>query len=733
MTFIVLLSSLSVLLLTVTALFSNERIANYQRELLADALPVSEANRHIVHIIDRVKERQNEAMVMTARAELDVLQARPPLEQEYYTARAQFDYLTSRFPAMIQILAQMDNTFAQYVATDRQLLTQHQIRITRIEQITRQTALLEQLIAGISDRIEALVGHVYLAGKKQRRLLRQMMERSAEASEMLPLMRDELLGTRADIRDVTASIQDGVMTLRLLTQQLLLEHQEDLLASIKGNYMDQSLNLVQQSLEKLGKLVVGGDPALQSIVADLQQHLVQLPQLLTHGEQSLLGLRHQQLAQVAVIEKGRFEMELLIAVLVGQLAQLDSPAGMLRNEITHSIATVVSTSRALLLAVTFLVLMGTLTTASFLIRLIIQRSNHIVDALGVCVKGNYNHLIPVHETSHADSSCLDQIAAMVNTLVQSLKESEEMNLRAMTSRIAISALLEVSLAPLSLKEYLKVALQIILAVPWMKLQNSGAVFLTDDHNQLALAACHGIDEEDTDKLLDSSDAEGHYRFPIVAGSRSLGVVTLDLVGGYPPTSEREVFLSTVANTLAGVIERKKVEEQLQHLAHHDTLTGLPNRVQFNEYLAMALTRAVRSRSVLAVMLLDLDRFKQVNDTLGHAAGDQLLVAVTHRIKGCLRSSDLLARLGGDEFVVVLQEIAHADDATLVGTKMIDVLGRPFEITGQNCDIGVSIGISLYPNHGTTAEELLSQADQAMYAVKEGGRNGILCYGSVAAP
>ncbi len=172
---------------------------------------------------------------------------------------------------------------------------------------------------------------------------------------------------------------------------------------------------------------------------------------------------------------------------------------------------------------------------------------------------------------------------------------------------------------------------------------------------------------------------------------------------------------------------KANEERLHHLAYYDALTELPNRILFNDRLNQAMARASRGNQMVAVMLLDLDRFKIINDTLGHMAGDTLLIDVARRVGDCMRESDTVARLGGDEFIVVLPDMDNINHASLVAQKIIDVLAQPFTLENQEVFITASIGISFYPSSGDNAETLVKTADIAMYHAKEQGRNNYQFY------
>lgn len=184
-------------------------------------------------------------------------------------------------------------------------------------------------------------------------------------------------------------------------------------------------------------------------------------------------------------------------------------------------------------------------------------------------------------------------------------------------------------------------------------------------------------------------------------------------------------------TFSDITRLKESEAQLEHLAHHDPLTGLPNRLLLREQLDLALLRSRRSGQPGALLMLDLDRFKNVNDSLGHAAGDELLVMAARRLREHLRAGDLLGRLGGDEFVVVLEDLPHADDAARVARTLIECIGQPFALhDAQQAYVGLSIGISLFPGDGDQVGDLIQHADAAMYRAKNAGR-GTFCFYSAA--
>jgi diguanylate cyclase (GGDEF)-like protein len=176
-----------------------------------------------------------------------------------------------------------------------------------------------------------------------------------------------------------------------------------------------------------------------------------------------------------------------------------------------------------------------------------------------------------------------------------------------------------------------------------------------------------------------------------------------------------------------ISEQKRAQETIERLAHHDALTGLANRTLFNDRLSVALAHAHRNQHELAVMLLDLDQFKQINDTLGHPAGDRLLQAVGERLTDRLRGEDTVCRMGGDEFLLLLPEMASAKDAGRVAEGILKVIRQPIALNGREVRSTASLGLAVYPYDGEDADALVKNADIAMYRAKEEGRDNYQRY------
>ncbi len=250
------------------------------------------------------------------------------------------------------------------------------------------------------------------------------------------------------------------------------------------------------------------------------------------------------------------------------------------------------------------------------------------------------------------------------------------------------------------------------------------------------AALERVHEEDRHRVAEAMDAVSKHGVPfridyrVVRGDGTIRTVHEEAESVRDATGR----VVKVEGYLQDITERVEASERIRYLAYYDSLTGLPNRQLFRKLAEGALQRGGRLDTTCAALLLDLDRFKRINDTLGHEAGDQLLAEVGKRISECVRVSDLkgggdfdhasnpVARLGGDEFTILLSDLAHPEDAAKVARRLLEDISRPISLEGQELMVSASIGIALYPDDGRDTDSLLKNADAAMYSAKDQGRN-----------
>ena len=358
---------------------------------------------------------------------------------------------------------------------------------------------------------------------------------------------------------------------------------------------------------------------------------------------------------------------------------------------------------------------------------------------------------------------LDIIASGIIKQGQKLRQTHEgliaahqQQERETASRMTINKLLETSLADMSTVRQMEALLDIIFSVPWFSLHPKGAIFLVEPESGDLILQAHlgfrddllgacsrippghclcgqvvvsgktvfasNIDENHTTRLPDMTD-HGHYCVPIKGSDKKIiGVINLYVNANHIRQREEDEFLDSVAVTMAELIERKQLEERVKQQAEFDELTDLPNRSLFQDRLSHAIGTARRTTTEVVLMFIDLDRFKQVNDTLGHKAGDKLLQEAAKRISTCVRGSDTVSRLGGDEFTIILPKITHLFYVEFVARRILEELSEPFNLDAGTADISGSIGIALFPNDATDMDQLMINADTAMYYAKDAGRS-----------
>ncbi|GMV57764.1 MAG: hypothetical protein AMXMBFR72_08780 [Betaproteobacteria bacterium] len=227
--------------------------------------------------------------------------------------------------------------------------------------------------------------------------------------------------------------------------------------------------------------------------------------------------------------------------------------------------------------------------------------------------------------------------------------------------------------------------------------------------------------------IGAKENSAYWIRPIARGDRLWGVFALAMHDPKPLGREQVSLLMSIVDRLAVAVASAERDRKLYLQAHLDVLTGLPNRHYLLALLDQELAHARREKHRVGLLFLDLDRFKQTNDTLGHAAGDELLRRAAERIKGAVRDSDTVARLGGDEFTIVLTGLSSAREAGAVAQQLLKALADPLDVEGQKIHAGASIGIAMFPDDGMTSTELLKKADTAMYRAKEQGRGGFVFF------
>ncbi len=349
----------------------------------------------------------------------------------------------------------------------------------------------------------------------------------------------------------------------------------------------------------------------------------------------------------------------------------------------------------------------------------------------------------------------------LETEKRDLEEAKESINRSYQVERVLNSIRDFSFRDVTLNEILVHSLDEILSIPFLSIEDKGSIFLTEDGNEdmLTMVAKHGLSEyienecsrvafgrclcgraaetkkivfkgtmdEEHENTYEGIAVHGHFCVPIISGDVVLGVINTYLPNGLERSLEDERFLRMTANMLSGIILRKKSEDTIEQLAYYDQLTGLPNRALFMDRLKQSLARASRYDTYLGLLFMDLDHFKNLNDTFGHVIGDKFLKSAAERLKTFARTSDSVARLSGDEFLFFVGDQYDANGIAVVAGKVSSIFKEPFNIDGNEFFMTVSIGVSIYPNDGKDVTTLMKNADTAMYKAKVEGGGAIHLY------
>jgi diguanylate cyclase (GGDEF)-like protein/PAS domain S-box-containing protein len=345
----------------------------------------------------------------------------------------------------------------------------------------------------------------------------------------------------------------------------------------------------------------------------------------------------------------------------------------------------------------------------FSIREILNRIRSLVEGTERVSRGEYTHIIPAHSSTDE----LGELALSFNKMTARLARRDEMILSSagegilgldLEGKATFVNPAAARMLGYSVDELIGQSMHDLLHHAKTESANDLKENFFSDHCAIYATVAEGKAQHATDEVLWRKDGTN---FPVEYVST--------------PLRENEKVAGSVI-VIKDITERKAHAAVLEYRANHDTLTNLPNRTFLSHHLSEAITRAFWHKRVVAVLFLDLDNFKKINDTLGHDFGDLLLIQVGERLTGCLRDGDTVSRLGGDEFVLVLADVAKISDVSMVAQKVLDALSKPFELNRTELFITTSIGISAFPSDGETAEILLKNADTAMYRAKEKGKN-----------
>jgi len=339
---------------------------------------------------------------------------------------------------------------------------------------------------------------------------------------------------------------------------------------------------------------------------------------------------------------------------------------------------------------------------------------------------------------------------MLNNRIEKL-ELERIESRSQIEKIkyqsniyyAINEIMQISLSDMPLEKKLKRILKQIFDMNWLKVMPQGSILVTIDDKEPIVIKSEGLENQgisdETSVNHRESSSRSKWRddsietlagirikqniqskrfyVPILGAHKNYGSINLNVIQGHQPSMFENEFLEVVAQIIANILEKKELENKLLEQSYRDDLTGLANRRLLYQNLTRSLAKSKRDDSSWSILFIDLNKFKIINDSYGHEVGDQVLIKVSNRMQGCLRSCDLLARVGGDEFVILLEATATKEDLNEVICRLILTVEKPMTINEMQIRISFSLGVSSFPKDGKTIDELLLCSDKNMYLDK----------------
>jgi diguanylate cyclase (GGDEF)-like protein/PAS domain S-box-containing protein len=391
---------------------------------------------------------------------------------------------------------------------------------------------------------------------------------------------------------------------------------------------------------------------------------------------------------------------------------------VIRNRVNDKLVSIsndTNTSLSYSLVIFLITLLSTIVIAVFLSRLLSDDLGHLIKVVVRLASGDKDIDVPTQSSSKEVNALINAVGVFKQSLLRLEREINE--------RKAVEADLQLAA---SVFEYSMEGIMITDADAHILSVNKAFTDITGYSADEAIGKTPRLlrsnlhDESFYQELWASLEQEGMWQGEIK--NRRKDGELFPVWSNISAVRDEHEQVRRYINIFTDITDKKLSEEHIYRLAHYDILTGLPNRALLQQRLQQALQLAKRHRHKLAILFLDLDRFKLVNDTLGHAVGDQLLQQVGKQLTACVRKADTVSRLGGDEFVIILDDLASTDAAAQIATKVLETLSRPFNLHGHDVYVTASAGISLYPDDGEDANHLFKNADTAMYRAKEQGKN-----------
>lgn len=719
--FIFFSSTIAILILAISTIVIERFSYDSQKKLVGYVVNIETLTKNMNNTITSLIVRNRAIELANNISALKAIPDRTVLEQKFNT---DYKALNSLLPSdnSMYVIKNFEELFKQFLLVDSELFIKKENIIELKNELQTKELLLGNIVHEIIDAVDSASGKIKLKASRSRIDLNEKYnetEQHSHASHILLL--ENLLGQQRRVEAASHQVQLSAIQIIQLSHKLTRAISKDALIDVRDNEIAQQLSQINISLDALtGELKEF--PELMTDVSRVSEALHYLVKILIKDERSIYNLWAQYLDLNLIIESSlNKQVEGYAHSMIKTVRELEEHLNLIISDHKKSTDQITKLNYIMISCISLLVLLFITTV----LRKLRNRINHplklIGDAVNNLTKGNLTSRL--YSTDFAKDEFLllansfNDFAARNEQLINELSSTHDALLE---NERRLNAILEnalVGIVHLKDRKFISVNHRFEQMFGYDRNNIEGLkteiLFSSkEDFEIVGEEAYKNLRENDTyhnEKLVKRKDGSEFW----------CAISAKSIEDGKPEFGSIWLY--------EDISERKSTEEQLIMLANYDILTGLPNRTLFIDRLENYINLAKRNEQMISVMFIDLDRFKQVNDSLGHEVGDKLLKAVADKLNSCVRSSDTVARLGGDEFTVIMIDIKNELIPERTAIKIIQTLKEPIYINDQEISISPSIGISMYPNDGTTVADLLRNSDAAMYHAKSLGRNNYQFY------
>ena len=719
--FIVFSCSAAIIILALSTILIEKFSYDSQRELVNDVLSIESLIKSINNTISSLIIRDVNIELAEDIKTLANLSDKTLLENKF---KHDFELLNELLPSDENklLINNYNESFVQFLRVDDELYVRKEKIINLKNELQINEIALEYTVSEIVDAVDRVSGKIKLEASRARLQLKNNLSSSDQLSLLTDsLSLERLLGQQRRVEDASNQVQLAATKIIQLSQKLTKTTNKDALIDVRDNQVAQQLSSINLALNALSA-ELNNYPELMSDIARVSSALNQLINILIKNERSIYNLWKQYLELNLIIENNlKEEVKDHTDLMVKTTREIENYLNNVIDENKKKTNKVTKLSYIIIICISLTVLVFIIT----ILRNLRHRINYPLKLIGHAVnnltRGRLRARLYVEDFVNDEFSLLaesfntfaernEQLFNELSTTYDALLENEH----------RLNAVLEnalVGIVHLKDRKFISVNNKFEEMFGYERDKIAGM------KTEIIFPSIQDFDEvgrQAYKKLRENNNYNGEWIVKHKDGREFWCAISAKSIeDGKPENGTIWLY--------EDITERKQNEEQLTMLANFDTLTSLPNRALFMDRLENYISLAERKEQMISVMFIDLDRFKQVNDSLGHEVGDKLLKSVAKKLIKCVRSSDTVARLGGDEFTIIMTDIKNELIPERTAIKIIQSFKESIKIDGQDIGISPSIGISMYPEDGVSVADLLRNSDAAMYYAKQLGRNNYQFY------